>query len=48
MRAELEMRKCPYRILTGDWQERQQQAESIVCNLFPAIEKRDRHLIAPW
>ena len=34
MRGELEARNCPHRILSGDWHERQQQAETAVLNLL--------------
>jgi HTH-type transcriptional repressor of NAD biosynthesis genes len=35
MRAQLEARHCPYHILSGDWHDRQQQAEKIVKEAFP-------------
>ena len=39
MRSELEARHCPYHVLTGDWHERQSQAEAIVLGAFPWLDK---------
>lgn len=34
IRAELEARKCPYIVLSGEWEERQTQAENAVTSLL--------------
>ena len=42
MRTQLEAHGCPYHILTGDWHERQQQAEAIVLQTFPSLTTQER------
>lgn len=39
MRAELEARGGAYRLLSGDWSERQRQAEAIILETFPSLDE---------
>lgn len=37
MRTLLETHRCPYHVLTGDWHERQEQAERLILARFPTL-----------